>query len=108
MPKPFPYAPRAARRQALFAITPPDPQPKTEAPQGGATLKSRNSADLQQRRRERLLVAACERHGAVGVGALLKSLEAGYGDLAIDRRLERLVDADPAAFALLDDASGAR
>jgi hypothetical protein len=52
-------------------------------------------------RRNRLLNKAVERHGIPGVGLLLETLEAECGDLAIGRRLERLIDAEPAALALL-------
>jgi hypothetical protein len=102
------YGRRAAVAQSLSAITPPSSQLKTEAPHGGAALKSQNSAKLQQQHRERLLEAAIRKHGLSGVGALLRGIEAECGDLAIDRRLEHLIDTDERAVALLDLVGGAR
>ena len=47
------------------------------------------------RRRQRLLEDAFSRHGAPGLQLFLDRLEAVYGDLAFDRRLEDLVESDP-------------
>jgi hypothetical protein len=58
----------------------------------------------QRDRRNRLLNDAIERHGIPAVGLLLEILEFECGDLAIDRRLAALVDADEGALALLDRA----
>jgi hypothetical protein len=66
------------------------------------------SQDRKRDRRNRLLNRAIERHGIKAVGLLLESLEGECGDIGIDRRLERLVDAEPAAVALLDGAGAAR
>jgi hypothetical protein len=90
--------------------------PETVRTRGDDSNRHCNSASVlngtrrlsQEVRRNRLLNGAINKHGILGVGALLKSLEAEFGDLAIDRRLERLVDAEPAAVALLDGAGGAR
>jgi hypothetical protein len=59
--------------------------------------------------RRPLIAEAINRHGAVGVAALLQLLEADFGDdLRLDARLEHLIDADPRALARLVGTVGAR
>ena len=53
-------------------------------------------------RRQRLLAEAVARHGVAVVAAFLTLLEAEFGEeIGINRRLEFLIDADPAALALI-------
>jgi hypothetical protein len=71
-------------------------------------LSERRAQENRRLRRHRLINAAVQKHGVLGVGVLLRGLEEDCGDLAIDRRLERIVDQDPRAIALLDFVGGAR
>jgi hypothetical protein len=42
------------------------------------------------------------KHGVAGIAGMLSLLEVQLGEeIGIDRRLERLVDADPSALALI-------
>jgi hypothetical protein len=57
----------------------------------------------RQRRRDRLIAAAVQKHGVGAIGLVFESLEADFGDeLRVDARLEHLIDADPRAIALLE------
>ena len=59
------------------------------------------SAARQRDRRRRLIGEAIGRHGTPGISILLEMLETEFGDaLAIDRRLEQLVNASPTAVAI--------
>jgi hypothetical protein len=59
-------------------------------------------AFARRERRERLLAEAMRRHGIAGLRAVFDLLEAHLGEeIGIDRQLERLIDAEPTALALL-------
>jgi hypothetical protein len=62
----------------------------------------------RNRRRDSLINAALAKHGVAGIGAAFKSIEHDFGDIGIDRRLERVIDADERALVLLDLVGPAR
>jgi len=67
-------------------------------------LNARSSTHSQashRARRQRLLAEAIRQHGIPGLTAYLDLLEVEFGEaLGIDRRLEALIEADPAVIAL--------
>jgi hypothetical protein len=66
-------------------------------------------AFARRERRNRPLAEAMRKHGIPGIAALLDLLQAELGAaIEIDRRLERLVDADPSAMASLARKDGRR
>jgi hypothetical protein len=71
----------------------------------GAQLVARTNRANRIRRRQRLVDEDLRLHGSLGIRALLDGLELDYGIPDLDRRLERLADADPRAIALLELAA---
>jgi hypothetical protein len=69
------------------------------------SLADRRSAELRFDRRQRLINAAIQKHGIGAIGLLFERLEGDFGDeLRLDVRLEKLLEADSAALALLGAA----
>jgi len=69
--------------------------------QRSASFVNREPKARQRDRRRRLIAEAIGRHGTPGISILLEMLETEFGDaLAIDRRLEQLVNASPSAVAI--------
>ena len=66
----------------------------------------RRSVELRRERRHRLIEAAVRRHGISALDLLFERLEQEFGaELGVDSRLERIIEADPAALALAGTAS---
>jgi hypothetical protein len=108
-------APDKPHRRGLITAAGGNPSvnTKSSSPLQGARAPRRDIAErLRQanraRRRQSLIDEDLRRHGSLGIRALLDGLELDYEIPDLDRRLERLINADPRSLRLLDLVGGPR